>query len=85
MLGQLLEKNGEIDAAHAAYTTAAKSGHTSAAPTAAFFLGKILEERGDKSGALKSYRQALASDMEKIAAEAAASVKRLSGDVILLK
>jgi len=85
MLGQLLENNGEIDAARAAYTTAAKSGHASAAPTAAFFLGKILEERGDKSGALKSYRQALASDIEEIAAEASASVKRLSGDVILLR
>jgi tetratricopeptide (TPR) repeat protein len=41
MLGQLLEAEGEIDAARAAYTTAARSGHASAAPTAAFFLGKF--------------------------------------------
>jgi tetratricopeptide (TPR) repeat protein len=82
MLGQLLEADGEIEAAHAAYTTAAKSGHASAAPTAAFFLGKILEQRGDKSGALNSYRQALACDIEEFSAEASASIKRLSGELI---
>lgn len=73
-LGVLLQKQGDIPGARAAYERAEASGLAAASNN----LGLLLEERGDIPGARAAYERAVASEDPKVAPMAAAQLKWLS-------
>ena len=60
-LGFLLQEQGDVEGARAAYQQAIDSGHADAAPGAWGNLGALLEEQGDVEGARAAYQQAIDS------------------------
>jgi len=60
-LGVLLQEQGDVTGAQAAYRQAINSGHPDAAPTAAVNLGILLRLQGDVAGAQAAYQQAINS------------------------
>jgi len=60
-LGVLLEEQGDLEGAKAAWQRAIDSGHPEAAPGAAYNLGVLLEEQGDLEGAKAAWQRAIDS------------------------
>ena len=83
-LGVLLEDQGDVTGAEAAYQQAIDSGHADAAPRAALALGMLLERQGDVTGAEAAYQQAIDSGHADAAPRAALALGMLlerQGDV----
>ncbi len=76
-LGLLLQEQGDLEGAKAAYQQAIDSGHADWAPRAAFGLGELLEKQGDLEGAKAAYQQAINSGHADVAPEAAVNLERL--------
>jgi tetratricopeptide (TPR) repeat protein len=72
-LGILLEEQGEIEGARAAYQRAIDTGHPDYAPQAMLALGLLLKEQGDAEGARVAY-QRVDSDHPHSALEALVSL-----------
>jgi tetratricopeptide (TPR) repeat protein len=70
-LGVLLEEQGDIPGAKAAYRQAIAIGHTESAGPAVLALGVLLQEQRDLSGAKDAYRQAIATRHAESAGNAA--------------
>jgi tetratricopeptide (TPR) repeat protein len=76
LVGYLLWRGGELEAAAVLLGWAARSGQPSAG-SATLFLGRVAESWGDVDWAENLYRQAMAHDDEKVATGAAEALDRL--------
>lgn len=73
-LGVLLDQQGDLAGAKAAYWRAIDSDHAEWAPAAAISLGVLLDQQGDLVGAKAVLQQAIDSDYPDMAPKAAAGV-----------
>jgi tetratricopeptide (TPR) repeat protein/type II secretory pathway pseudopilin PulG len=83
-LGALLEEQGDVEGAKAAYQQAVDSGDTEAAPLAAVKLGYLLRDQGNMEGARAAYQVAIDSGHAEHAPAAwigLGNLLRLKGDV----
>ncbi|MGA2925662.1 MAG: tetratricopeptide repeat protein [Solirubrobacteraceae bacterium] len=69
-LANLLDGNGDVAAAAAAYRLAIDSRDEDLAPKAALHLGRLLERSGDAAGARRAYRRAIGAGDDDVAANA---------------
>jgi tetratricopeptide (TPR) repeat protein len=68
-LGAMLQQQGDLTAARAAYRQAIDSGPRDQAPNAATALGILLQEQGDITGARANYQRAAGSGNTEAASE----------------
>jgi hypothetical protein len=69
----LMEQQGDLDAAHAAYRRADQRGYAHGS----FNLGLLLERCGDEAGAQDAYRRAATRGGEDVAKRARAALAEL--------
>jgi len=73
----LLQEQGDVEGAKAAYQRVIDSGHTDQAPKAGLNLGSLLWQQGDLEGAKAAYQLAIDSGHPEVAPRAAYSLELL--------